>query len=992
MKPKLTNSDYSWKNLKTFFFRKMKNPKRKPKILTASIFLTVLVFSALFIGQKTNQRFLEPTLIFEDANNTLAEVISGEDKWETVETYELTLNANSETTNMMSPPPPTKLSLEQVRNGSGDSPLVNVDWQNGNAGASNAHYVEGWGIPYRAIITNIPAGTHSIDIAWDIKHSSANAIDFIGYYDLLDYEPGTHAANFNHLKETIDPTSGYSGMGLESTADIPEPDFSGVPNDALNTFNAIKSDNLAKMAIWNGTINSMTYVSQGDLAAASSTTVLRIVFTTDGGDLILSWSGHIAKKTDWGDGNSASAVSGSPYHSRILQWDEGNNGDFTSVGNQDRSLSAAAVINPPPCNVAGPGLVCPSSTGHVYENDAVLPNSTSIIPDGYKYQWSVTGNGNISSGDSGTGAKVSVDAGTGCGISYTVKLTITTTNDVFVTSCEKIVSVEDSTSPTWTTSPGADATIDCPSEPVFTAPTASDECSTATVNEISDVTTPGSCTGTYVRTKTWEAVDDCGNKSSQVTQTITVRDITSPTWTTSPGADATIDCPSEPVFTAPTASDECSTATVNEISDVTTPGSCTGTYVRTKTWEAVDDCGNKSSQVTQTITVRDITSPTWTTSPGADATIDCPSEPVFTAPTASDECSTATVNEISDVTTPGSCTGTYVRTKTWEAVDDCGNKSSQVTQTITVRDITSPTWTTSPGADATIDCPSEPVFTAPTASDECSTATVNEISDVTTPGSCTGTYVRTKTWEAVDDCGNKSSQVTQTITVRDITSPTWTTSPGADATIDCPSEPVFTAPTASDECSTATVNEISDVTTPGSCTGTYVRTKTWEAVDDCGNKSSQVTQTITVRDITSPTWTTSPGADATIDCPSEPVFTAPTASDECSTATVNEISDVTTPGSCTGTYVRTKTWEAVDDCGNKSSQVTQTITVRDITSPTWTTSPGADATIDCPSEPVFTAPTASGRVLDSDRERDIRCHDPWLMHRHLRQDQDMGGC
>src|SRR5205807_8441946 len=68
-----------------------------------------------------------------------------------------------------------------------------------------------------------------------------------------------------------------------------------------------------------------------------------------------------------------------------------------------------------------------------------------------------------------------------------------------------------------------------------------------------------------------------------------------------------------------------------------------------------------------------------------------------------------------------------------------------------------------------------------------------------------------------------------------------------------------------------------------------------------------------------PTRRSSDLLNATIDCPAQPVFTAPTATDNCAPApTVVEVSDVTTPGTCTGTYSRTKTWKAVDVCGNES--------------------------------------------------------------------------
>src|SRR6185436_19602489 len=84
----------------------------------------------------------------------------------------------------MVPFKPASADLSQVRNGgvgcndtvpnSCDNP---ADWVNGNAGASNAHYQEGQSIPYRMVMQNLPLGSNSVVIEWDVKHSDANAID-----------------------------------------------------------------------------------------------------------------------------------------------------------------------------------------------------------------------------------------------------------------------------------------------------------------------------------------------------------------------------------------------------------------------------------------------------------------------------------------------------------------------------------------------------------------------------------------------------------------------------------------------------------------------------------------------------------------------------------------------------------------------------------------------------------------------------------------------
>jgi hypothetical protein len=59
---------------------------------------------------------------------------------------------------------------------------------------------------------------------------------------------------------------------------------------------------------------------------------------------------------------------------------------------------------------------------------------------------------------------------------------------------------------------------------------------------------------------------------------------------------------------------------------------------------------------------------------------------------------------------------------------------------------------------------------------------------------------------------------------------------------------------------------------------------------------------ITVRDITPPTIGAA-GANATIDCPATPNFTAPTVSDACGATTLT-FADVTAAGSCAGKLYR----------------------------------------------------------------------------------------
>src|SRR5437588_252366 len=102
---------------------------------------------------------------------------------------------------------------------------------------------------------------------------------------------------------------------------------------------------------------------------------------------------------------------------------------------------------------------------------------------------------------------------------------------------------------------------------------------------------------------------------------------------------------------------------------------------------------------------------------------------------------------------------------------------------------------------------------------------------------------------------------------------------GSDGTVECPATASFTSPTASDTCGTSSVVLDSDTSTAG-CENTYTETRTWHAVDACGNTSGRVHQTIMVVDDQPPTIG-GQGNDGTVECPATPSFTSPTASDTC---------------------------------------------------------------------------------------------------------------
>src|SRR5206468_8526065 len=120
----------------------------------------------------------------------------------------------------------------------------------------------------------------------------------------------------------------------------------------------------------------------------------------------------------------------------------------------------------------------------------------------------------------------------------------------------------------------------------------------------------------------------------------------------------------------------------------------------------------------------------------------------------------------------------------------------------------------------------------------------------------------------------------QTITVRDNTPPTISAA-GGNRTTNCHPEWMSAVPTATHTCDPSpAIVVVSDVTTPGTCAGTYSETKTWKAVDACNNSSGTVSQTRSEERRVGKA-SSAAGANATINCQATPVFTPTPATDTC---------------------------------------------------------------------------------------------------------------
>jgi hypothetical protein len=253
--------------------------------------------------------------------------------------------------------------------------------------------------------------------------------------------------------------------------------------------------------------------------------------------------------------------------------------------------------------------------------------------------------------------------------------------------------------------------------------------------------------------------------------------------------------------------------------------------------------------------------------------------------------------------------------RTWTAIDASGN-ASVATQRITLIDKSIPVLS-GQGADMTIACTDPVAFTAPLADAPCSPDEVEILfEDTVAPGSCPYAYSVTRTWTAIDACGNTSAPVSQTITVEDTAAPVLTAM-APDATLECPAVPAFTPPSVADNCDPAPVLSFTDAVTPGSCGAGYSITRTWIAQDACGNVSAPLSQTLSVADTVPPTISCPGNQTLVADCSGAATFQAPTAWDACD-ANVQVVCEPAA-GSLLGPGTHVVTATATDACGNSST-------------------------------------------------------------------------
>jgi gliding motility-associated-like protein len=457
---------------------------------------------------------------------------------------------------------------------------------------------------------------------------------------------------------------------------------------------------------------------------------------------------------------------------------------------------------------------------------------------------------------------------------YTNTWTVTdacgNTSQVFT----QVITIQDTTAPTWSTTSGSlNTTIECSNATAITAaqaqfPVAADNCDSDVTNIVKNAgqfVASEECANAGTYTNTWTVMDACGNTSQVFTQVITIQDTTAPLITTD-ATNLVVQCGIGMTGAleqwiasngGAIATDNCSIVTwSNNFNTIGNDCSAAVTVIFT----ATDACNN-SSPTTATFNVQDTTAPTWsTTAASLNATIECSDETAIAAaqaqfPIAADNCDSDVTNIVKNAgqfLASEECSNAGTYTNTWTVTDACGNTSKAFTQVITIQDTTAPIIDIQ-ATNATVECDGNGNAKSlaawlvsnggASASDACSEVTWSNnftaLSDL-----CGNTGSATVSFTATDNCGNPST-TSATFTIQDTLAPESTTEYDLKIQVTCSTIPEAPQLVFNDNCS-GNVTPVFTQTQSETLDNMYTIIRTWIATDACGNISQTATQTIQV--------------------------------------------------------------------------------------------------------------------------------------------------
>ncbi len=207
-------------------------------------------------------------------------------------------------------------------------------WINGNLNANNSRYVEGDATVQRLWLTEfVPGTSHTVTFQYGTTKGGKHAYDFLTTWDWSE--------------DWITVPDRCQGItGCEAATDT----FFPIPVDPnAGGFDAAAGTRLFTMRGGTITAASTPAIVSGSYAGDSETSITVTFTVASSGDMCSTKSGvttcsvaiwfgaHVSTQINWGLGNGAGAISGSPYHVAL------NAVDGSAIGQRDNQMQASAV-------------------------------------------------------------------------------------------------------------------------------------------------------------------------------------------------------------------------------------------------------------------------------------------------------------------------------------------------------------------------------------------------------------------------------------------------------------------------------------------------------------------------------------------------------------------------------------------------------------------------------------------------------------------------
>jgi hypothetical protein len=238
--------------------------------------------------------------------------------------------------------PAATASLSQWQNVAGG-------WVNGDLNPQKASLFEGDSVAYQESFTGLKTGSSNVykfTIQFDTTKAGQHAQDYLTSFDYT-WHGGSNSGTSADGHE-LDGTTTPAGTPFLTAAIPSDPNINpgpSSPNFSTNTMLLGHSPVAGSFKMFGATSLSVV-ASSYQIYPLTGTTfqTLTVSFTTSIANPTLLWGGHIASRLDWGPGNSASFISGSPYH--MSQAGLTDNGSTVPIGSQDRSIKVGVVVFP----------------------------------------------------------------------------------------------------------------------------------------------------------------------------------------------------------------------------------------------------------------------------------------------------------------------------------------------------------------------------------------------------------------------------------------------------------------------------------------------------------------------------------------------------------------------------------------------------------------------------------------------------------------------